>query len=56
MNESHYGWVVNTHYDWVNMLIRMKNKSPERFNNFKYSNQTIYHYLDCIQQEQNLHD
>ena len=56
MNEQHYGWVVNTHYDWVNMLTKMKSKQPERFQNFHYSNQTIYHYLDCIQQEQNIHD
>lgn len=56
MNEVHYGWVVNTHYDWVNMLVRMKTKNPERFKNFVYTEQSIYYYLDRIQQEQNIYD
>jgi len=56
MNEEHYGWVVNTHYDWINMLSKMKEKKPQRFNDFRYSNQTIYHYLDRVQQEQNVYD
>ena len=56
MNEAHYGWVVNTHYDWVNMLIKMKNNKPHRFDEFEYSYSTIYHYLDKIQQEQNVYD
>ena len=56
MNDTHYGWVVNTHYEWVNMLVKMKENKPERFEHFNYSHSTIYHYLDKIQQEQNLHD
>ena len=56
MNDEHYGWVVNTHYDWINMLSKMKEKKPQRFNDFRYSNQTIYHYLDRVQQEQNVYD
>jgi len=56
MNDTHYGWVVNTHYDWVNMLVKMKENKPERFEHFNYSHSTIYHYLDKIQQEQNLYD
>lgn len=56
MNEAHYGWVVNTHYDWINMLTRMKKSNPRRFKDFTYNEQTIYHYLDRIQQEQNCYD
>ena len=56
MNDEHYGWVINTHYDWINMLSKMKEKKPQRFNDFRYSNQTIYHYLDRVQQEQNVYD
>jgi hypothetical protein len=56
MNDVHYGWVVNTHYDYVNMLTKMKEMKPHRFKEFQYSNETIYHYLDRIQQEQNLYD
>jgi len=52
MNEEHYGWVVNTHYDWVNMLNLMKNNKPKRFEEFHYTNSTIYHYLSRIQHEQ----
>lgn len=56
MNEAHYGYTVNCHYDWINLLTKMKNKNPERFDAFSYTNQTIYHYLDKLQQEQNLYD
>lgn len=56
MNDVHYGWVVNTHYDWINMLSKMKENKPHRFEEFQYSHETIYHYLDRIQQEQNLYD
>lgn len=56
MNDIHYGWVVNTHYDWVNMLNKMKNSKPHRFAEFQYSQATLYYYLDKIQQEQNIHD
>jgi hypothetical protein len=54
--DHHYGWVVNSHYDWVNMLTKMEKNKPQRFEEFQYSKETIYHYLDRIQQEQNLYD
>ena len=56
MNEAHYGWVVNTHYDWINMLDKMKKNKPHRFDAFQYSQSTIYHYIDRLQQEQNVYD
>jgi hypothetical protein len=56
MNDTHYGWVVNTHYEWMNMLVKMKESKPDRFKEFDYSHSTIYYYLDRIQQEQNVYD
>ncbi len=56
MNDAHYGWVVNTHYDWINMLIKMKEQHPKRFEEFDYSHSLIYEYLDKLQQEQNVFD
>ena len=56
MNDEHYGWIINTRYDWINMLTKMKEGNPQRFDEFQYSQQTIYHYLDCIQHEQHLYD
>ncbi len=55
-DERRYGWVVDKRYDWINMLHRMQKSNPRRFNEFKYSQETIYHHLDRIQQEQNLYD
>lgn len=55
-DERRYGWVVDKRYDWINMLIQMEEKNPLRFKEFKYSKQTIYHYLDRVQQEQNIYD
>ena len=55
-DDHHYGWIVNTHYDWINMLSTMEKKKPQRFDEFKYSKATLYHYLDRIGQEQNLYD
>jgi hypothetical protein len=55
-DERKYGWVVDKHYDWINMLSKMQKNNPQRFEEFKYSQETIYHYLDRIQQEQNLYD
>ena len=55
-DERHYGWVVDKRYDWINMLNKMQQNNPRRFNEFQYSQQTIYHHLDRIQQEQNLYD
>jgi len=34
----------------------MEKKNPRRFKEFKYSRATMYHYLDRIQQEQNIYD
>ena len=55
-DERRYGWVVDKHYDWINMLNRMKNVNPRRFKEFKYSEIDIYHHIDRLQQEQNLYD
>lgn len=56
MNDAHYGWVVNTHYDWINMLTRMEDKNPRRFKDFQYSKTSIYDYLDKLQHEQHIYD
>lgn len=56
MNESHYGHTINCYYNWINMLNSMKTNKPQRFDEFQYSNETIYHYLDRLHQEQHLHD
>jgi len=55
-DERRYGWVVDKRYDWINMLSKMQKINPQRFKEFKYSQETIYHHLDRIQQEQNLYD
>lgn len=55
-DERRYGWVVDKHYDWINMLSKMQKKNPQRFVEFEYSQETIYHYIDRLQQEQNLYD
>ena len=55
-DEKRYGWVVDKRYDWINMLHRMEKSNPQRFKEFKYSKETIYYYLDRIQQEQNIYD
>ena len=55
-DERRYGWVVDKRYDWINMLHKMQKSNPRRFKEFKYSQETIYHYLDRIQQEQNVYD
>ncbi len=55
-DERRYGWIVDKHYDWINLLSTMQKKQPQRFEEFHYSQVTIYHHLDRIQQEQNLHD
>ena len=56
MTDAHLGWVINTHYDTINMLTRMKEKNPQRFHEFDYSQGHIYEALDRLQQEQNLQD
>ena len=55
-DERRYGWVVDSRYQWINMLTKMQQNNPQRFEEFQYSKQTIYHYLDRLQQEQNLYD
>jgi hypothetical protein len=55
-DERRYGWVVDSRYQWINMLTKMQKNNPRRFKEFQYSQETIYHYLDRIQQEQNLYD
>jgi len=55
-DERRYGWVVDKRYDWINMLSKMQKNNPQRFVEFKYSQETIYHHIDRLQQEQNLHD
>lgn len=55
-DERRYGWVVDKRYDWINMLANMQKNNPRRFKEFKYSQETIYHHLDRIQQEQHIYD
>ena len=55
-DENHYGWVVDKRYDWINMLTKMKENRPQRFEEFKYSNATIYFHIDRLNQEQNTYD
>ena len=55
-NEAHYGKVVNSRYDWINMLTKMQKSKPHRFEEFHYSNATIYHHIDRVQHEQNIYD
>jgi hypothetical protein len=56
MDDGHYGWVINTHYDWLNMLIKMEKYKPKRFKEFQYSKSTIYYHLDRLNQEQHIYD
>jgi hypothetical protein len=56
MNEMHYGYIVNTHYDAINMLTKMQQNNPRRFKEFEYSTATIYHHIDRLNQEQNIYD
>jgi len=56
MNDAHYGYVINCHYEYINMLTKMEKYKPQRFEEFQYSKTAIYDYLDRLQHEQNLHD
>jgi hypothetical protein len=56
MNEAHYGYVINTYWDNLNMLSKMKDKNPQRFEAFKYSQGHIYDMIDKLQHQQNLQD
>ena len=55
-DERRYGYILDKRYDWLNFLIKMEKKNPQRFREFRYSRETMYHYLDRIQQEQNVYD
>ena len=55
-DERRYSWVVDSRYQWINLLTKMKENKPQRFEEFKYSNATIYHHLDRLNQEQNTYD
>lgn len=55
-DERRYGWVVDSRYQWINMLTKMQKKNPQRFKEFQYSQETIYHHIDRVSQEQNLYD
>lgn len=56
MNEAHYGYYVNCLWDNLNMLTRMQDKNPHRFEAFSYSQTDIYAMIDRLQHEQNLND
>lgn len=56
MNEAHYGYMINTYWDHLNMLSRLKDKNPQRFEAFEYSQGHIYDIIDKLQQQQNLQD
>ena len=55
-DERRYGWVVDSRYQWINLLTKMEQNNPQRFKEFKYSKATIYHHLDRLNQEQNTYD
>jgi len=55
-DERRYGWIVDSRYQWINMLTKMQKNNPRRFKEFKYSQETIYHHIDRLNQEQNLYD
>jgi hypothetical protein len=56
MNDVHHGYVVNTLWDTINMLTKLQRYKPQRFEEFQYSQETIYHYIDRLQHEQHLYD
>ena len=56
MNEAHYGYVINTYWNHLNMLSKMKDKNPQRFDEFNYSEGNIYDMIDKLQHQQNLQD
>jgi len=55
-DERRYGWVVDSRYQWINMLTKMQKNNPRRFKEFQYSQETIYHHIDRLNQEQNTYD
>jgi hypothetical protein len=55
-DERRYGWVVDSRYQWINLLTKMEQSNPQRFKEFKYSKATIYHHIDRLNQEQNTYD
>ena len=56
MNETHMGWIINTHYDAINMLTKMRDKNPQRFEEFRYSQTDIYAMIDTLQHQQHIYD
>ena len=55
-DERRYGWVVDSRYQWINLLTKMEQSNPQRFKEFKYSKATIYHHIDRLNREQNTYD
>jgi hypothetical protein len=55
-DERRYGWVVDSRYQSINMLTKMQKNNPRRFREFRYSQETIYHQIDRLNQEQNTYD
>ena len=56
MTDAHVGWIINTHYDTINMLTRMQDKNPHRFEAFSYSQTDIYAMIDRLQHQQHIYD
>lgn len=56
MNDQHYGYVINTYWNSVNMLTKMQKQNPQRFKEFNYSQENIYNLIDKLQHEQHSHD
>jgi len=55
-DERRYGWVVDSRYQWINLLSKMEQSNPQRFEEFQYSQASIYHHIDRLNQEQNTYD
>ena len=56
MNEAHYGYYVNCLWDNLNMLTKMRDKNPQRFEEFRYSQTDIYAMIDTLQHQQHIYD
>jgi hypothetical protein len=55
MNDAYYGWGVDCDWDWLNLLIEMKAKNPQRFYAF-YNDASIYYYMEKLQDRQHTLD
>jgi hypothetical protein len=51
MNDQHKGHEIDLCYDWLNMLDRLIVGNPNRCKEFNYSQETVYYYLDRLQNE-----